>query len=108
MLTLTPRIIKLRSWTIEDAIAISKQHWQEMATASDAELKKAPEDLIGTDYCGLCQYYKQTTEARHCIGCPYDCAVPSTWHKAFVAYRNSFWDLFREFAAEIVIELEYL
>lgn len=102
---LTHKEVKARSKTLEGAIAVSKQHWYQMAVASDDFLDKTSITLIRSDYCGLCQHCKRIKTYEYCHLCPYDCQIGTTWHKAFVAYNNRFWNIFREYAAEIAIEL---
>lgn len=102
---LTKREVKRRATTRESAIDVSKQHWDEIATATDEELAKAPDDLVGSEYCGLCVYYKKNTEARHCNHCPYSCVIGTTWHVAYVAFKQNFWDKLRASAIKIVTQL---
>ena len=102
---LTQQVVIERSKTLKGAIDVSKQHWQEIATASNADLKKTSKGLIGVQYCGLCQYYKKIRRKQYCLLCPYSCGPGTTWYAACIAYDNSNWELVREIAAQIVIEL---
>lgn len=105
---LTQKEIQARSTTLRDAIAVSIQHWQEIATASDAELEKASKFLVSEQSCGLCIYYKRIRRHQYCLLCPYDCGVASIWRKTSYAYIHHLWNKLRECAAIIVTDLEKL
>ena len=105
-LTLTQEAVRARSKTFKGALDVSKQHWQEIATASDADLNRTSKTLICVKYCGLCQHYKRIRRSSYCLLCPCCCAIGSIWHEAYVAYNIQYWDKLRECAAQIVIDLE--
>lgn len=84
---LTQKYIKTQAKKSERAaIKVSWEHWEQLATATEKELRKAlwgsrPKVTIGRNYCSLCQRYIVAKEC--CDECPIYCF--STWTPVYHA-----------------------
>ena len=107
---LTQDEIKFRSITLFSARDVAVEHWQQIADATDRQLRIAPQSLISAKHCGLCIYFeaKSIDSRRKCFPCPYYCGITSLWNSAFQAWKSGNPVRLREVAKLIVMELKAL
>lgn len=93
---LTQKEIKTRAKKSKrEAIKVSWEHWEQLATATMTELTAAiGNKQVGFDekYCGLCQRHK--TKVAVCIECPLDdsaCIICCKEYDKAMKVREVFW-----------------